>query len=372
MSLSKRLIAGGGGDVGYQGGAFEYTGGGFSDRTIDVGFEPDLAIIHPEGGVDQASSNSYIIDRDILGRKNFMTGVSSWLKSSSNCFTWNSTGFDIHYTLETQYRVNNTAQQFTGYCFKTSDTGVTNTDGSLTSTVWANPDFGISKIKFNGDGTSTATFGHGLGTTPQYVIISRLEDYTSGTGSKSMQGDLYRYHNEGSQQEWRRGGSQNSRIFSGPSEDVGTWTANSSTITVDNQTTGGRSSGVYICIAFASVSGFCKYQSYTGNGLKTTKTALNADFNPSSIFILGNGNTLWLDESFRSSGTTLPRWDSYGVANIYQGISDFNLGGTDEYIRADWRTNKRVLLNTDTYACNTNGDRNAVIAFGGDNWNPVP
>jgi len=371
MSLSKRLIAGGAADVGYQGGAFEYTGGGTTDRTIDVGFEPDLAIIHPKGGVSQASSNSYVIDRDILGRKNFMKQSSSWIKSSSNCFTWNSTGFDIHYNSETQYAVNNNAQQFTGYCFKTSDTGVTNTDGSLTSTVWANPDFGISKIKFNGNGTTTATFGHGLGTTPQYVIIALLEDYTSGTGSKGMQGDLYRYHNEGSQQEWRRGGSTNSRIFSGPAENVGTWTANSSTITVDNQNPGGKTSNTYICIAFASASGFCKYQSYTGNGSTSTRTILSADFDPSSIFILGNLNTLWLDESFRTSGTDLPRWDSGDVTNVYQESSTFNLT-TGEYIRADWRTNKRVLLNTDTYACNTNGDRNGVIAFGGDNWNPVP
>ena len=158
--------------------------------------------------------------------------------------------------------------------------------------------------------------------------------------------------------------------MTGPHEDVSTFTANSTTITIDNGGQGGKSSNVFLVIAFASVSGFSKYQSYTGNSSQSTKTILNADFDPNSIFILGNLNNLWLDESFRTSGTTLPRWDAGDVTNSYQESAVWNLG-TGEYIRADHRTNKRVLLNTDNYSCNTNGDRNGIIAFGGDNWSPV-
>ena len=372
MSLSKRLIAGGAPDVGYQGGAFTFIGGGNqTDKTNDVGFEADTAFLFPTGGYSNVYNNYYLIDRDVLGTFNWIEPAASWVKTSvtGGCIAWNSNGFTIKANNDTQYKINNSSQSFTGMSFKTSDTGVSNTDGSITSTVYANPDFGVSKIKFTGT-NAAGTIGHGLGTTPQLVLFFALDSYSSGTGTKSCSMGTYRYHNEGSNQEWRRGTAGN-KMWVGPHEDVGTFTANSTTITLDNSSQGGKSNNVYLVIAFASASGFSKYQSYTGNSSTSTRTILSADFDPSSIFIMGNNNNLWLDESFRTSGTTLPRWDSGDITNLYQQSATFNLG-TGEYIRADWRTNKRVLLNTDSYSCNTNGDRNGVIAFGGDNWNPVP
>lgn len=372
MSLNKKLIAGGAPDVGYQGAAFNYVGGeNISDTTVSTGFAADLAFIIPTGGVSgPAGFDAFVIDKDIVGPKNWINQSSNWYKSSLNCVTWNDDNFVIDANSDTRNFIN-TDRDFTGMAFKTSDTGVSNTDGSITSTVYANPDFGVSKIKFTGTG-SAGTIGHGLGTTPELVFTFRLDSYSSGTGYKTCDPATYRYHNEGSSPypKWRKGEAL-SRIMVGPHNDPGTFTANSTTITLDNNTAGGNSSSVFLFIAFASASGFSKYASYAGNGSTSTRTILSADFDPSSIFIMGNNNNLWLDESFRTSGTDLPRWDSGDITNVYQQENDFNLG-TGEYIRADWRTNKRVLLNTDSFSCNTNGDKNGVIAFGGDNWNPVP
>ena len=374
MSLNKKLIAGGA-DVGYQGAAFNYVGGGTSDSTLDVGFEADLAFIIPTGTPNRVGPfNAYVIDRDVLGTFNWVNGTSSWFKTTvtGGCFAWNTNGFTIKGNNDTRYTVNYQNRDMTGICFKTSDTGVTNTDGTITSTVWANPDFGISKIKYQGNNLTNQTFGHGLGTTPEMVFMIELTDYSTGSGTKSSARGCFRYHNEGSDQEWRVGAS-NGKLFSGPDEDVSTFTANSTTITINGNSDGGKSNEVYLVIAFASASGFSKYASYTGNGSTSTRTILSAPYDPSSIFITAPNSFIFLDESFRSSGTTLPRWDSQDtIVNIDQESTDANLGSATEYIRADWRTNKRVLLNTDHFSANISGTRNSVWAFGGDNWNPVP
>jgi hypothetical protein len=44
--------------------------------------------------------------------------------------------------------------------------GVSNTDGSITSTVSANTTSGFSIVTYTGNSTSGATIGHGLGSVP--------------------------------------------------------------------------------------------------------------------------------------------------------------------------------------------------------------
>ena len=89
-----------------------------------------------------------------------MEPASAWFKTTvtGGCIAWNSNGFTIKGNNDTRYTVNNSINRdMTGMSFKTSDTGVTNTDGTITSTVWANPDFGVSKIKYHGYTMLTGT-----------------------------------------------------------------------------------------------------------------------------------------------------------------------------------------------------------------------
>jgi hypothetical protein len=50
--------------------------------------------------------------------------------------------------------------------------GVSNTDGSITSTVSANTTSGFSIVSYTGNGTdnATATIGHGLGVAPNDLL----------------------------------------------------------------------------------------------------------------------------------------------------------------------------------------------------------
>jgi hypothetical protein len=49
--------------------------------------------------------------------------------------------------------------------------GVSNTDGSITSTVSANTTSGFSIVSYTGTG-SNATVGHGLGSAPKMIIVN--------------------------------------------------------------------------------------------------------------------------------------------------------------------------------------------------------
>jgi hypothetical protein len=64
--------------------------------------------------------------------------------------------------------------------------GVSNTDGSITSTVSANTTSGFSIVSYTGNGTdnATATIGHGLGVAPN-LIITKCRSEAGGWISSS-------------------------------------------------------------------------------------------------------------------------------------------------------------------------------------------
>ena len=52
------------------------------------------------------------------------------------------------------------------WCWKAGGTAVSNTDGSITSSVSANAAYGFSIVSYTGNGTDNATVGHGLNKVP--------------------------------------------------------------------------------------------------------------------------------------------------------------------------------------------------------------
>jgi hypothetical protein len=60
---------------------------------------------------------------------------------------------------------NGTGDTYVAWNWKANGSGVSNTDGTITSTVSANTDSGFSIVTYTGTG-SAATVGHGLGAKP--------------------------------------------------------------------------------------------------------------------------------------------------------------------------------------------------------------
>jgi hypothetical protein len=139
-----------------------------------------------------------------------------------------------------------------GWSWKANGAGVSNTDGSITSTVSANTTSGFSIVTWSGT-SSNGTIGHGLGVAPKVIICF---GYSSGTNSWTVG------HNSLS---WNNG------IYLEATTAFSLATLWQNTAPTNNVFSVGSFSGTnssqsMIAYCFAEKKGFSKFGSYTGNG----------------------------------------------------------------------------------------------------------
>jgi len=128
---------------------------------------------------------------------------------------------------------------------------VSNSDGSITSTVQANTTAGFSIISYTGNGSDGATIGHGLNQTPQIFFPKCLSTTTNW--------EMYYFPTGGTRQ---YGYLNLTNAFS-------TWPHNAPSSTIISLSGSGDSNGngrSNIGYAFHSVQGYSKIGTYTGNG----------------------------------------------------------------------------------------------------------
>ena len=83
-----------------------------------------------------------------------------------------STGFTTNGSNSGGSNANANNQTYVAWCWKAGGTASSNTDGTITSSVSANPSYGFSVVKWTGDGTNAnKTVGHGLSSAPKMVIL---------------------------------------------------------------------------------------------------------------------------------------------------------------------------------------------------------
>jgi hypothetical protein len=213
------------------------------------------------------------------------TGTSAETTNTDRVTSFDSDGF----TLGNSATVNGSFN-YVGWNWLAGGTAVSNTSGTITSQVSANTDAGFSVVTYTGNGTTDQTIGHGLGATPDMIIVKKRSttgnwliwhrSVTSGNG-KYMFLDL-------------------TNALSGPSV-VRAWdstntTTQSSTTTFDvgaNSTVNGSGSD-YVAYLFSEVEGYSKIGSYTGNG-STDGTFVHCGFRPAWIMVKRTDSTSnWL------------------------------------------------------------------------------
>jgi hypothetical protein len=133
--------------------------------------------------------------------------------------------------------------------------GVTNTDGSITSTVLADTTAGFSIVTYTGTGAN-ATIGHGLGSVPSMIIIKEYGAagnnwvvYNSVSGNQA-----YIYLNT------------TSAVVTGSSTRWNSTSPTSSVFSVGTIDETNKSSSLFVAYCFAPIAGFSAFGSYTGNG----------------------------------------------------------------------------------------------------------
>jgi hypothetical protein len=139
--------------------------------------------------------------------------------------------------------------------WKANGAGVTNTAGSITSTVSANTTSGFSVVTYTGNVTAGATVGHGLGAAPRMMIVK----------CRSTAGENWLvYHNAI--------GATKALVLDltlGELTNSAYWNNTAPTSTVFSLGIGEPVNGnakTFVAYCFAEISGFSKAFSYTGNG----------------------------------------------------------------------------------------------------------
>ena len=145
-----------------------YTGTG-SALTVNnsdlgtTGFQPDLVWIKSRS----AATNNKVTDSVRGATKAIVTNsTASETTDTQGLTAFGTSGF----TLGTDTTYNNSGATYVGWQWKAGGTAVSNTTGSITSSVSANTTAGFSVVTYTGTGVA-ATVGHGLGIAPYMIVI---------------------------------------------------------------------------------------------------------------------------------------------------------------------------------------------------------
>ena len=109
---------------------------------------------------------------------------------AENTYTTALTSFDSNgWTMSNGTPCNANNNSYVAWTWDAGSSTVSNTDGSITSSVRANPSAGFSIVSYAGNGTAGATVGHGLSAAPELIIRKNLTDsqhwpvYTKAEGA---------------------------------------------------------------------------------------------------------------------------------------------------------------------------------------------
>lgn len=203
----------------------------------------------------QAGADPVIYD-SIRGPGYFLKtdGTGSEIYSSISLVSFDSDG--VTFGADTAQGYSNYAPygNYVAWAWAAGGSGVTNTAGSITSTVSANTTSGFSVVTYTGNSTVGATVGHGLGVAPSMMFIkgrTNVDNWHVYSSALGNTGGMF---------------LNNTNAFT-----VSTYfwnnTSPSSTVFTLSSGSSNNSSGVnYVAYCFAPVAGYSAFGSYTGNG----------------------------------------------------------------------------------------------------------
>ena len=314
-----------------------YTGTGASNSVTGVGFKPDWVWIKRR---DSAASHAlFDINRGV--NKQLRTNTTGVEETVSWFPSFNTDGFTVS---TTESDGNASGGTYASWNWLASNTTVSNTSGTITSTVSANTTAGFSVVSYTGNATSGATIGHGLGVVPKMIIIK----IRSGVGG--VQWVVY-HVSTGNTQALYLNTTATPTATSGFFNNT---TPSSTVFTVGNDTATNSSGNPMIAYCFADVKGFSKFGSYVGNG-NANGTFTYTGFRP-SFFLIKNtttaGNGWHIFDNKRIGFNT----SNYQLSPNDNGAEDTTTGYTDIL------SNGFKMRSTNDFN-NKNGDTYIYMAF---------
>ena len=321
--------------------ATTYTGTGatqsISNAVNGVSMQPDWVWFKRRGAVE----NHWLTDSVRGSTKGLFSNLTDAEATRTDQLTsFNSNGFTLG--ADAAGYSNVSGQSYIAWQWKAGGTAVTNTAGSITSSVSANTTAGFSVVTYTGTG-SAATVGHGLGVAPSMIFG---KNRTSGTPGWPV------YH--------ASVGNTGALILnSTTATDTSSayWNNTSPTSSVFSIGTGtsvNTSTQNYVFYCFAPVAGYSAFGSYTGNA-STDGPFVYLGFRPRFIMIK------------RSSGGT-NSWEVRDTArDTYNTVDDRLFPNTSAAEDAnnegvDFLSNGFKIRNSGS-GCNASGETYIYAAF---------
>jgi hypothetical protein len=170
----------------------------------------------------------------------------------------------------------NQSYNYLAWCWKGGGAAVSNTDGTITTSISVNQEAGFSIISYSGSG-SAGTIGHGLGRVPKMIITKRR------TGTE----DWKVYHSEIDGGKFLK---LNATQAQTTNSDVYPNTAPTSSVySLGNHASVNGSGDTYIAYCWAEIPGYSKFGSYVGNQ-DANGTYVHLGFKPAFIMMKNADN----------------------------------------------------------------------------------
>ena len=224
-----------------------YTGTGANLAITNTGgFQPDFVWMKRRDGAD-----SHALYDSVRGvsLSLFSNATNAEANEPTTLTAFNSNGWSIG----SEIRTNGSGRTYVGWQWKAGGTAVSNTSGTITSSVSANTTSGFSVVIYTGTGAN-ATVGHGLGVAPSMMIVK----------CRSNDDWWPVYHSS-------LGGTKNLRLDDTTAVETisNIWNntaPTSSVFSIGTSTETGASARTYVAYCWTPIAGYSAFGSYTGNG----------------------------------------------------------------------------------------------------------
>ena len=259
-----------------------YTGTGSTNAQTGVGFQPDWVFIQNRGG-----TYANVVFDVVRGTTKLLEPQGSGAEAtvSDTLTSFDSDGFTLGADSSNYCNRSSSPNTYAAWNWRAGGgQGSSNTDGSINTTYTSvNTTSGFSISTYTGTG-SAATIGHGLGATPDYIIVKNRSD----SGESWMV--------------WNNVLAANKYLLlnttGAEATDTTIWNntlPTSSVFSIGTHDTVNKSGSNYVAYCFTNIKGFSKVGSYTGNG-GTDGPFVYTGFKPAWVMIKASSRSTdnWL------------------------------------------------------------------------------
>jgi hypothetical protein len=257
-----------------------YTGNNTANAISGVGFQPDMLWIKRR---DAAQTFSNGVFDAVRGRAaSLITNITTAEQTSTSTndlVSFDSDGFTLGPS--NNVSVNDNAGTYVAWNWKANGSGVSNTDGTISSTVSVSTTSGFSIVTYTGNGSAGATVGHGLGVAPSMVIVKERQNANAWCVYHSSIGATKFLRLNGTDAEETQTDIWNDTEPSSSAPYV---------FTVGDAPATNRNANNLVAYCFAEIADFSKLGVYTGNG-SATGPSVTTDFQPTFLLVKRTDST---------------------------------------------------------------------------------